>query len=425
MAIDWKELHKKYGEKEKAEVTKDENEQETSTIHVAAPKRAEIIQFDKTHVPEYKPREQYLKGLPKEVQKCVVLQFPVQQIAPKYRQEVEEYYNAKDVAIRAAKDLQKCEHTASHEHAYRVSLIKDENEDLNKILTKSAKEWEQDARDGKQIPEIVVTSPYQEKVGAPVPVNEFLDKTDKDTLFEVMKDEQGKKTYLIDSVYDRKDERELEYHSSCIQMQKEKEKEQTEPVFFSEKDNSLRPMSERPEELEAALKEANEELLDKDLYEFSDAGVSHDTVMLGDAHNVTVQKNSRIRDAGAAEQERFEWGRDTGFKGPAVLDAIRDDEWSNASAAPKTKEQYHSELYNMEQDVSELSGEEAAMEKEAREEQYDREPVVDGQDLYDPDVQEPEPEPEPEEEEEKPMSYRERIEAEDREFWEEDLERTL
>lgn len=423
MAIDWKELHKKYGEKEKAEVTKDENEQETSTIHVAAPKRAEIIQFDKTHVPEYKPREQYLKGLPKEVQKCVVLQFPVQQIAPKYRQEVEEYYNAKDVAIRAAKDLQKCEHTASHEHAYRVSLIKDENEDLNKILTKSATEWEQDARAGKQIPEIVVTSPYQEKVGAPVPVNEFLDKTDKDTLFEVMKEEQGKKTYLIDSVYDRKDERELEYHSSCIQMQKEKEKEQTEPVFFSEKDNSLRPMSERPEELEAALKEANEELLDKDLYEFSDAGVSHDTVMLGDAHNVTVQKNSRIRDAGAAEQERFEWGRDTGFKGPAVLDAIRDDEWSNASAAPKTKEQYHSELYNMEQDVSELSGEEAAMEKEAREEQYDREPVVDDQDLYDPDVQEPEPEPEPEEE--KPMSYRERIEAEDREFWEEDLERTF
>lgn len=423
MAIDWKELHKKYGEKEKAEVTKDENEQETSTIHVAAPKRAEIIQFDKTHVPEYKPREQYLKGLPKEVQKCVVLQFPVQQIAPKYRQEVEEYYNAKDVAIRAAKDLQKCEHTASHEHAYRVSLIKDENEDLNKILTKSATEWEQDARAGKQIPEIVVTSPYQEKVGAPVPVNEFLEKTDKDTLFEVMKEEQGKKTYLIDSVYDRKDERELEYHSSCIQMQKEKEKEQTEPVFFSEKDNSLRPMSERPEELEAALKEANEELLDKDLYEFSDAGVSHDTVMLGDAHNVTVQKNSRIREAGAAEQERFEWGRDTGFKGPAVLDAIRDDEWSNASAAPKTKEQYHSELYNMEQDVSELSGEEAAMEKEAREEQYDREPVVDDQDLYDPDVQEPEPEPEPEEE--KPMSYRERIEAEDREFWEEDLERTF
>lgn len=423
MAIDWKELHKKYGEKEKTEVTKDENEQETSTIHVAAPKRAEIIQFDKTHVPEYKPREQYLEGLPKEVQKCVVLQFPVQQIAPKYRQEVEEYYNAKDVAIRAAKDLQKCEHTASHEHAYRISLIKDENEDLNKILTKSAKEWEQDARDGKQIPEIVVTSPYQEKVGAPVPVNEFLDKTDKDTLFEVMKDEQGKKTYLIDSVYDRKNERELEYHSSCIQMQKEKEKGQTEPVFFSEKDNTLRPMSERPEELEAALKEANEELLDKDLYEFSDAGVSHDTVMLGDAHNVTVQKNSRIRDAGAAEQERFEWGRDTGFKGPAVLDAIRDDEWSNASAAPKTKEQYHSELYNMEQDVSELSGEEAAMEKEAREEQYDREPVVDNQDLYDPDVQEPEPEPE--EEEERPMSYRERIEAEDREFWEEDLERTF
>ena len=423
MAIDWKELHKKYGEKEKAEVTKDENEQETSTIHVAAPKRAEIIQFDKTHVPEYKPREQYLEGLPKEVQKCVVLQFPVQQIASKYRQEVEKYYNAKDVAIQAAKDLQKCEHTANHEHAYRVSLIKDENEDLNKILTKSAKEWEQDARDGKQIPEIVVTSPYQEKVGAPVPVNEFLDKADKDTLFEVMKDEQGKKTYLIDSVYDRKNERELEYHSSCIQMQKEKEKEQTEPVFFSEKDNSLRPMSERPEELEAALKEANEELLDKDLYEFSDAGVSHDTVMLGDAHNVTVQKNSRIRDAGAAEQERFEWGRDTGFKGPAVLDAIRDDEWSNASAAPKTKEQYHSELYNMEQDVSELSGEEAAMEKEAREEQYDREPVVDDQDSYDPNVQEPEPEPEPEED--KPMSYRERIEAEDREFWEEDLERTL
>lgn len=423
MAIDWKELHKKYGEKEKAEIAKEEKEQEVPVINTSVPKHAAIIQFDKTHVPEYKPREQYLKGLPKEVQKCVVLQFPVQQIAPKYRQEVEAYYNAKDTAIRTAKGLQKCEHTASHEHAYRVSLIKSENEDLNKVLTKSAKEWEQDARDGKQIPEIVITSPYQEKVGAPVPVNEFLDKTDKDTLFEVMKDEQGKKTYLIDSVYDRKDERELEYHSSCIQVQKEREEKQTEPVFFSERDNTLRPMSERPEELEAALKEANEELLDKDLYEFSDAGVSHDTVMLGDAQNVATQKNSRIRDAGAAEQERFEWGRDTGFKGPAVLDAIRDDEWSNASATPKTKEQYHSELYNMTQDISELSGEEAAMEKEAREEQYDRAPDTYDEDLHDQDMQEPEPEPEPEEE--KPMSYRERIEAEDREFWEEDLERTF
>ena len=406
MAIDWKNLREKYGTGEK-ETSKQETKEVKEVNQAVETKAAKIIQFDQTHIPHYRAKEEYMKHVPKEVQHNVVLRFQTKEIPKEYQAQVLEYKKGKEIAVQMAKDLQKEKVKEHHDHEYRISLVKDKEEKLNDILLKHKEEWDKDVQQGKEIPEIIITSPYQEQIGAPVPVNEFLDKMKAETLIETAKDD-WEKSYLIDSVYDRAKDHELEYDSSRIQEENEKSR------YFSVRDNAMVPMSDRYEELEAALKEANEELIDKDKYEFSDGGIVHDTTMLGDAANASSQKRGRIQEQGAAEQERLEYGRDTGNKEPAPLDAIRDDEWANASATTKTKNVYYSETYNMEQDISEQSGEEAAIEQEVREEQQDRaeeEPI---------DSMQTQDEPE---QEENHMSYRDQIEAEDREYWEEDLVR--
>lgn len=403
MAINWEELYRNHEAREREKAEKEIAQRTPES------RQSRIIQFDMTHIPEYKPSYEYMRHVPEKIQKNVILQFRPKDIPPEYQKEAEQYKAEKEKTLQVVKELQKEDYKQDHDHAYRISLVKEKNEDLNQILVKKVDEWDKEAEAGKRIPEIIITSPEQKQIGTPVPVNEFLHRMDKDTLFEVTKDDPAR-MYLIDSVYDRKDEDELEYHSSCVP---DKSKEKEEPVFFSIQDNTLKQMSERPEELEAVLREANEELMDKDLYEFSDAGVVHDTTRMADAQHVTVQKYDRIQQAGAAEQERLEWGRDTGNKCPAALDAVRDNEEANASGVPKKKEQYYSEFYNMPQDISELPAEEAAMEKEVEEEQQDKAQEESEQ------VQDEQPA------EEKEMSYRERIEAEDRDFWEEDLERTF
>lgn len=354
--------------KEKKSVTQTQKETPKETTQISETKAVKTIQFDQTHIPKYKTKAEFEKD---------------------YRPE-------KETALQMAKVLQKQEVQENRENAYRISLVKGEKEDLTAVLLKRREEWEKEARNGKEVPEIVISSPFLETYGEPIPVNEFLEGMGKETLAEATKGSDGK-TYVIDSVYDRMQGNELRFHSSRVQEDNNKE----EPRFFSVKDNALIPMCEKYEELEAVLKEANEELIDKDKYEFSDAGIAFDTSMIGDAQNAQAVKSGRIQEAGAAEQERLEWGRDTRNKGPAVLDAVRDDDVS----APPPKPVYRSEFYNMEQDVSKLSGELEAMEQEIREEVQSKEE---------------------EEEQDRPeahMSYRERIEAEDRDYWEADLVR--
>lgn len=398
MPIDWEKINQTYGNKENANI-KTEDKQ-IAPLHET--KAAKIIQFDQTHIPQHKAKSEYLNKMPEEVKKSIILQFPAYKLPKEYQTQALEYQEGKEAALQMAKTLQKEEDRGNYETTYRISLVKDEKEDLTAVLLKKAEEWEKDVRDGKEIPEIIITSPYQEQIGAPIPINEFLNKMEEETLAETMKDNETKMC-LIDSVYDRTEDEELKFHSARVQVENNKD----EYNFFSIKDNAFIPMADKYEELEAILKEANEELIDKDKYEFSDGGIVFDANMIGDANHASAIKSERIEQAGAAEQERLEWGRDTRNKGPAVLDAIRDDDVS----APPPKQMYYSELYNMEQDISKLSGEEEAMEQDVKEE-----------------WQEAKENAEEAEEQEQPkthMSYRERIEAEDREFWEEDLVRSF
>lgn len=369
---------------------------EQETVAQEKTKSEKIIEFDQTHIPSYKTKAEYLDQMPPNIQRRVVLQFPIDAIPKEYQDQALDYCEGKETALQIIQELKKEDIQVNHENAYRISLIKNEKEDLTAVLLKKEAEWEEEIVNGKEIPEIVVTSSYQAQVGAPIPINEFLGNLEKETLAETLK-ENDKKEYLIDSVYDRTEEG-LQYHSSRIQDENNKE----QANFFSIKNNTLMPMADRYEELEAILQEANEELIDKDKYEFSDGGIVFDTNIIGDANHASAIKSARIQQAGAAEQERLEWGRDTNNKGPAVLDAIRDDDVSDI-APPK--QMYYSEFYNMEQDVSKLSGEREAMEQEVKEEMEDQ-------------VRE-----EPPEQPQEHMSYRERIEAEDRDFWEEDLVR--
>ena len=77
-------------------------------------------------------------------------------------------------------------------------------------------------------------------------------------------------------------------------------------------------------ELSAELAEANEMVTDRDLYGATQNGVNRDTTRVYDGNNIAAQTNSRINDAYAADKER----REAGLENPhqdAVYDEVHDD----------------------------------------------------------------------------------------------------
>lgn len=222
---------------------------------------------------------------------------------------------------------------------FRVAFIK-APEDKTFALFKMNKEELQKL---EREPELVLIGPKDKQIGVPVKVSEYLEATRDRNMAEAIRNQHMP---LPETVYNKEinpktQELELTYKESLvkednkIRMLKPKEKEhEQERAVVTEKEQKrtvreAMPVNAKGEhtdwaELSAELAEANEMVTDRDLYGATQNGVNRDTTRVYDGNNIAAQTNSRINDAYAADKER----REAGLENPhqdAVYDEVHDD----------------------------------------------------------------------------------------------------
>ena len=353
--INWAELDQKYGKKEKEkskgqesiegiievpeqdewgfDFEKDEEkhkdipvvEDKTKTkttakvkvrIPTQADKERKIIHLDEKHSPKYRAYSDKLKNMSRQEQKAVIINFQAYNLSKDQKQNPElmkalDEIGAEKTVVRGIILDQRENYDPNRENRFHLTLIKDSSEKLEDVLNKTAAEWQQDKENGKEIPEVVLNNQNYEEVGVPLDVDEFLKEVHEDTLKDANYHNTEHPVNMIDSVFDRTTkEHEFEYNSTNLaSVQKEQDKDK---LIFAHIENGkiVRDEYERIQDEYVKEAEANEEVLDKDLYEYDDAGEHRDTTYITDRSNITAQKLDRIEVAHEAEAEREEESTD-------------------------------------------------------------------------------------------------------------------
>lgn len=394
---------------DKEQEEKQKKEHEKKDAPQVEPSLSKTEKFDKNHAPSYS-REWKGKKCPQ-------------------RDDLQIRKIFEKSTTNLIKDLSKLpEKERTDWNRYRVVLIKDGKDKVQDIIGKTAKDFEKDREEGKRIPEIALVSPSGEIKDAPIPVDRYLKYIGKETLAHCTREDRV--TPIIESVYNKsKNGLEFTYDSTYDKKTLEKHKDLANEIKKKTKDllhgqdKKTTTIEKTAAEREAERASKNDELIDKDKWEFGDAGVNRDVTLISDEKNMHTQLSHKIAQTYEAEQERLDDIENHQEVPAATQEAIGGDDVTHESpyrinrqpgdgeATWKTYEQEQYQDYKAEEAVwSAKDFEDINMNgiPDEYEEQYYEGRNGNGI----PDNQE------------KGLSWREQIELQDEEYWNGEMERT-